>query len=260
MQRITVGAAVLCVFALSACEREKTVAEVSGQCVDAYQGQVCTWATMQGDEVVELGATVPIASIENAPAEEEMVWPPVPVAVDSLPAAARQESGFTNMTMYWESGGHPPGPYLTPHFDFHFNLISSAEREAIDCADTSKPANVPAAYSLPDVPLPPPMVQLTGVSALIGLCAPKMGMHALLTKEMESSELFRGTLVIGYYHDKPIFIEPMLTREMLLERKSFTLPIPQIPGLTSAHPTAFRADYDADKQAYRFVFSGFAEN
>ena len=99
----------------------------------------------------------------------------------------------------------------------------ATERDAIDCQDLSKPAAVPAGYGLP---------------------------------EMESKETFRGTMVIGYYQGKPIFIEPMVTRAMLMEKKSFDLAIPDVPGL-GAHPTKFRAEHDAAQSAYRFTFSGF---
>lgn len=100
------------------------------------------------------------------------------------------------------------------------------------------------------------MAQMTGVETLVGLCVPKMGMHSLLTTEMESPDTFRGTMVVGYYRGKPIFIEPMITKAMLMEKKSFELAIPDVPGI-GAHPTKFRAEYDAAKASYRFAFSGF---
>jgi hypothetical protein len=175
-----------------------------------------------------------------------------------LPEAARQKSGLTHFTMYWEAGGHPPGAYLTPHFDFHFYAITPAERSAIDCADLSKPAALPTAYAMPDVQLPPDMAQMTGVPALVGLCVPQMGMHAIPASELDSKEPFRATMVVGYARGKPIFVEPMVAKTMLLEKKSFDLAIPQIPGLTAAHPTKFHAEYDATKQEYRMIFSAFA--
>jgi hypothetical protein len=64
-------------------------------------------------------------------------------------------------------------------------------------------------------------------------------------------------MVVGYYRGKAIFIEPMLTRAMLLEKKSFDLPIPVIPGLEGTYPRVFHAEYDAQSNAYRFVFSDF---
>jgi hypothetical protein len=230
---------------------------VSGGCADALKAQVCTWARTQGANVVEVGATVPFASIANAPADDPMVWPPATAAVLDIPEAARKQSGFTHFTMYWEAGGHPPGPYMTPHFDFHFYTVPSADRMSIDCKDNAKPAALPTGFALPDIPLPPEMAKMTGVPTLVGLCVPQMGMHALLGTEMESKDPFRGSMVIGYYQGKPVFIEPMLSKTMLMEKKSFDLAIPAIQGI-GAHPTKFHAEFDAAKQSYRFTFSGFA--
>jgi hypothetical protein len=49
----------------------------------------------------------------------------------------------------------------------------------------------------------------------------------------------------------------MIARATLMEKKSFDLTIPDVPGLTGAHPTRFHAEFDAGQQAYRFTFSGF---
>ena len=122
-----------------------------------------------------------------------------------LPESAQRQSGLTHFTMFWEAHGHPPTPYLTPHFDFHFYTIPTGERAAIDCADTTKPAAFPAGYGMADVEIP-------GIGTLIGLCVPAMGMHALLESEMNGQDLFTGTMVIGYDRGTPLFFEPMLTR------------------------------------------------
>ena len=241
---------------IGACTKEAPVVEVSGGCADVHKAQVCTFASMKGATVLEVGATVPIASIENAPAVEAMVWPPVAAAILDVPEAARKETGLNHFTMYWEAGGHPPGPYLQPHFDFHFYTVPNASRMAIDCKDITKPAALPTGYALPDIPLPPDMAKMMGVSTLVGLCVPGMGMHSLPAAEMESKDPFRGDIVVGSYAGKTVFIEPMVTKAMLMEKKSFDFPIPAIPGI-GAHPTKFHAEFDAAKQSYRFVFSGF---
>ncbi len=242
---------------LCACSKEVPVVEVKGECAEAYQAELCTWARMQGTTVIAAGLTVPTASIENAPDEQQMVWPPAITATLRMPESVQQQAGLTELTVFWEAHGHPPGPYLTPHFDFHFYTIPPAERSAIDCTDETKPSVMPAGYSLPDVILPPPMAEMAGVSTLIGLCVEQMGMHSLLTSELESTDTFRGSMVIGYYGGTPIFIEPMLTRSLLLEKRSFDLPIPSIPGMAGAYPRAFQAEYDAQQQVYHFVFSDF---
>jgi hypothetical protein len=249
---------VLLILAVVACSKEAPIVETRGPCVDVYTSPVCTWAKTQGDRLLEVGAVVPMASIESAPTGMPMVWPPVPVAVLDIPEAARPKSGLLHFTMYWEVGGHPPGTYMTPHFDFHFNRISSAERTGFDCSDTSKPTALPTEYALPDIPLPPEMSKMMGVPALIGLCVPQMGMHAIPASDLDAKEPFRAAMVVGYARGKPIFVEPMVAKATLMEKKPFDLVVPQIPGQTGAYPTKFRADYDATKQEYRLIFSEFS--
>ena len=242
----------------AACKSVPQVSEVKGQCADVFHGQVCTWARMQGQTVLAVGVSVPIAAIDSAPAAGgPMAWPPAADAILELPESAQGPSGLKHFTMYWEAQGHPPAPYLVPHFDFHFYTIAAAERSAITCADTSKPAALPAGYALPDQPLPPDMAKMIGVPVLVGICVPGMGMHSLLAAEIASTTPFRGTMVVGYYDAKPIFIEPMISRAMLEEKQSFDLPIPAIPGQAGNHPTIFHGQFDAQQGVYRFEFSGF---
>lgn len=263
MRRFAVlGCAIALAVGPSGCSTADSTAEAavetSGGCENVFGGEVCSWSKAVDGRTVEVGMTVPLATIENAPESEMPAWPPHALAVLDVPEAARAGSGFDHITLYWEAMGHPPGAYLTPHFDFHFYRITTAERAAIDCSDLTKPSTLPAAFGLPDVPLPPEMAAMTGVPTLVGLCVPEMGMHAALQTELESTAPFRGTMIVGYYAGTPIFEEPMISRAMLLERQSFDLPIPEVPGLSGPHPTTFHAEYDAASDAYRFVLSGFS--
>ena len=254
---IPIASAVFLSIALAACSSEPSVVEVKGSCADVFKGQICTWATTKGDSLLEAGATVPIASIEGAPADIPMVWPPVAAAALGMPAVVTTHTGITQLTVFWEHGGHPPGAYMTPHFDFHFYIIPASQRTAIDCKDLSKPAALPASYALPDIPLPPDMMGMFGVPALVGLCVPTMGMHALLNSEIERTDPFASSMVVGYYKTHPIFIEPMLSKAMLMQKQSFDLPVPEIPGFLGTRATKFHASYDTAQQAYRFTFSEF---
>ena len=255
-QGVVAGLAV----ALCGCSSQTSTSEVAGECADAYGADVCTWAMMQGDAVVEVGATIPLASIEGAPDDAPFTWPPTLGAAVDLPDVAIEPNGLSHLTMYWEAMGHPPATFAVPHFDFHFYLIPPEDRLAIDCSQLSKPSNLPDGYSMPDEQLPPELVEITGVETLIGLCVPEMGMHSLVTVEMESPEPFDGTMVVGYYEGAPIFIEPMISRSLLLERRSFDLTVPAVPGLQGGQPTMFRAEYDAGQDAYRFTFSEFSRD
>jgi hypothetical protein len=74
--------------------------------------------------------------------------------------------------------------------------------------------------------------------------------------------MMRSTENSGYYNRRPIFMEPMIARATLLERRGFDLEVPDVPGRPAGtrYPTRFRADYDTTAQAYRFVFSDFRES
>lgn len=224
---------------------------VEGECAEAYGANLCTWASLDdADSVIEFGATVPLGTVADAPQEMEMAWPPVVTAILRMPAEVTAATGVDHLTVFWEPHGHPPGAYLTPHFDFHFYHISTSAREAIDCADETKPEALPDGYGLVDVEIPE-------VGTLVGICVPEMGMHALLASELESDEIFDGTMVVGYYRGSPIFFEPMIASDLLMQRQSFDLPMPAVSGLPEGvrYPKRFRAEYDEATEVYRFTFS-----
>lgn len=232
---------------------EPVIVEVQGECGDLFGGQICSWAQMQGERVVAMGATVALSSIENAPADYEMTWPPTLGLQLKMPEHARASTGMSHFAIYWEPHGHPPGAFLTPHFDYHFYGISPEERVAIDCADSTKPEVLPAGYGMYDEDIPE-------LGLLVGLCVPEMGMHALDSEAYVATELFDATMVVGYYGGKPIFVEPMVSRDFMMKKAGFTLPLPDASdGAGARYPTTFQADYDAEAQAYRLVFGGYGE-
>jgi hypothetical protein len=238
------------VIGLVGCSKRQLV---QGECRPVNGADVCAWGETTGDAIVAFGATVPIGAVENAPPDAPMAWPPASAAVIPLPEAVSSATGFKVMTVFWEPHGHPPGPYLVPHFDFHFYTISADELGAIDCADSTKPARLPSAYELPDVSIPQ-------LGTLLGLCVPTMGMHSLPGAELHAATPFQKTMIVGYYGGRPIFVEPMITRAALLERRSFSLDIPDVPDRPTGvrYPTKFVADYDNSAQAYRFAFSSLS--
>lgn len=245
LAQLTMG---IVIVALAACGREQVV---QGECQDMFGSDLCTWGTVAGEKVVEFGATVSLASVENAPEEGEMVFPPPFVAVVALPDEVANATGFDHLGVNWEPHGHPPALFLTPHFDFHFYTIDPEQVQAIDCADLSKPAQIPAQYALPDMEIP-------GIGELVGLCVPTMGMHAMLEHELEETDLFGASLIVGYYRENLIFLEPMIAKAKLLEAQSFTMDVPEVPsaGASVRWPTQFQAVYDEVSRSFRFVFSG----
>jgi hypothetical protein len=234
-------------------EAARAVSVLDGPCGEVHGASVCSWAEVEGERVVGFGLDIPLASITDADHEAPFVWPPALAATVAMPDVVRERFGVMDVTIFWEAHGHPPAPYLIPHFDYHFYVIRPSERAAIDCADLTKPDALPAGYALPDVDIPE-------VGRLVGLCVPAMGMHSLLESEMESEEPFDGTMVIGYYAGDPIFFEPMIPQDRFLDLESFSLDMPAVAGMGSGVvlPTRFEAVYDESTSAYRFVFSGFS--
>ena len=230
---------------------EAAEAIVSGECRPVFGGDVCTWGATSGGAVTGFGATVPLSTVENAPAEGEMVFPPPFEAVVPLPADVARATGFDHLGVNWERHGHPPALFLTPHFDFHFYTIGATDVMAIDCTDLQKPEALPDGYTLPDIDIP-------GLGMLTGLCVPTMGMHAMPTAELEQTEPFDGSMIVGYYGGQNIFLEPMISRAKLQQAQSFDMPVPAAPpGLaaTVRWPSAFTATYDEAARTYRFAFS-----
>jgi hypothetical protein len=245
----------LTVGTLAAVSADSQPRSTSESCAPVLGSEVCTWVVMEREAPLELGATIPMALIEAVPADAEMEWPPRPLASIPLPVEARSALGIDHMGLNWEAHGHPPRTFMTQHFDFHFYNITEEEVGTIDCSDASKPDRIPVGYALPDIEVP-------GMGELVGLCVPDMGMHAMPADDVEATDPFGASMILGYYGGEPIFFEPMVARDLLLERSDFALPMPAVSGLPKGvrYPTQFRAEFDAVAAQYRLIFSGFDSN
>jgi hypothetical protein len=237
------------VATFTACAGAEPPRTVDGECGDVFGAEVCTWGTFAGEELVEFGATIPLATIDGAPADAEMEWPPATLAALRLPAEVRETTGFDHLGMNWEPHGHPPATFMAPHFDLHFYTLSPAEIAAIDCSDLQKPDMLPDGYELPDMDIPE-------LGTLVGACVPTMGMHAVRQVELDETELFGASMIIGYYNQSLMSVEPMISQAKLQERQSFAMDIPTAPdpGAITSWPSGFEAVYDAESQAYRLTF------
>lgn len=140
----------------------------------------------------------------------DMVFVTVP-----LPEAAL-DAGYDHISLDWMPHGHAPGDLFgVPHFDVHFYMITEAERLAIDPADPlfmEKAANRPSADLMPPNFVPPP--ELDPV--------PAMGEHWLdVTDPVFGGQPFEAVLIYGAWDGDVIFVEPMVTRDLLLSRRDF---------------------------------------
>lgn len=94
-----------------------------------------------------------------------------------MPANAPQ-TVVNHVMMDWEAKGHPPpGVYDTPHFDFHFYVVTPAERKKVmfkSEAESGDPSQQPAAEQMAPGYIMPP-----------GTAVPRMGVHAVDPKSGE---------------------------------------------------------------------------
>ncbi|MGH9587099.1 MAG: hypothetical protein ACRD3F_09125 [Acidobacteriaceae bacterium] len=237
-------------LALSVGARAAVQKTADEQCSSLYGAQVCTAYQMRAGKVTQFSLRIPVAMIEHAPANAPMVYPPKEdIDVPFAPAVAK-ETGFTYANIYWNPHGHGPSAYQVPHFDFHFYFVSPHEVGEINCKDTVKPQVVPAGYMLP------PDQDVPGIGKVIGACIPYMGMHSAPKTDFDGNIPWKGSLLVGFYGGKSIFLEPMITSALLLQKRSFSLQIPQgiEPAAHVRYPKSFRAIYIAKSDAYEFTF------
>jgi hypothetical protein len=129
---------------------------------------------------------------------------------------------FMHGGLDWNPNGHEPlFIYGKPHFDFHFYMISEAERMTIPIytADSVKFKNSPNAAYLPPTYINP------------GGGVPMMGAHWIDATSPEVSptnpQPFTQTFIYGTYNGKVIFYEPMITLDFLKATTTFERSIPQ---------------------------------
>jgi hypothetical protein len=207
---------------------------------------VSTWArlTRDNDTVVEVGVTMPLSLAQNLP--EAGSGPAGAVAVLDFPDAVKSSTFFNHFELNAEPEGHPPAQYGAAHFDLHFYAVPEAAVRQVAPPDPVAPAadRVPAGYAYP------------GPQATV----PEMGVHALPIAELApGAPPFTASMIVGFYNGEMTFLEPMVTQEKLLQKQSFTLDVPRpaVLGRSTRYPTRFAAIFDAQANAYHFVFTEF---
>lgn len=245
---VVVGMAAVLAFSGSA--RAASPKAVEGPCGSLYGANICTSYQMRAGKINEFSMRVPVAMIQNAPANVSMVMPPKSDLDIPFAPAVKEQTGFTYVNIYWEAHGHEPAPYMVPHFDFHFYFIPERQVETIDCKDMARPRTVPAGYAMPG------LANIPGLGKVMGACVPDMGMHASPKTDFGHKTPWKGSLLVGYYDGKAIFFEPMITTALMLQKHSFSLPVPPDiqPAAHVRYPKTFRAVYLPKSKAYDFTF------
>lgn len=187
-----------------------------------------------------VGVVIPIAAIEaapdDAPFQDDLVL--------DMPQLARDTTMLWQLRVNWLAHGHGPAPYGESHFDLHFYRGTTEEIDAIDCSDDGV---FPAEVLTPDHEAP-------------STCVSQMGYHAWPTADSLPGAVFTASLILGYYADKMVFIEPMIARSTFLARADFSSEISKpakTGGGPTLYPTRMRGLWIADEAAYHVEFDQF---
>jgi hypothetical protein len=213
---------------------------------------VATWAIISKKTgvVMAAGATVPVSLAETMPARGS--GPAGAFASLEFPAVVQETTYFNHLEIHSQPNGHPAPPgsvnpdrNRVPHFDYHFYGIPEADV-----------FNIPGATP----PLPPVAPDRLPVGYIQpGPSEPQMGRHSAPQWSLADPGPLSTIVLAGYLPDasQMHFIEPMISREVLLERQDFSLnvPMPQTFDRDTRYPTTFEVVFKGG--AHHFIFRDF---
>ncbi|MFZ0725733.1 MAG: hypothetical protein WAM61_08090 [Desulfobacterales bacterium] len=210
----------------------------------ASSGQkVFAWARVDsGKSVVEAGVTIPYETFARPP-DQPGTGPANAIVVLPFPEIVKSSTFLNHFELNWEKHGHEPPVFMLPHFDFHFFSVPPAAVWQVAGKDPLEPdaKMIPAGYVYP------------GRDFVV----PQMGVHAFRPADLERS--FSDVLILGFYGGHMTFIEPMITRERMLEKKdiSYDIPIPDYLGTAKRYPTKIDIRYDRKANTFHLIFRDF---
>lgn len=212
-------------------------------------GQGNAWVEMtvgKGNEVEGLALVFTPEALLGLP-------PTLPATEFIIPLPSQAPATvFNHVGVNWQPQGHQPaGIYSVPHFDVHFYLISSQERDAMTPADPAfamKALRVPDAADLPTGFTSDPMP------------IPRMGSHWADPNSHEfHGSPFTSTLIYGFYDAKMVFIEPMMAKSFVESNPDFSASMmtPAAYPKAGRYPTGYSVAYDASAKEYRVKLASF---
>lgn len=192
--------------------QEEHVNIFKGPEVKVGNGKVRSWIKItHKDQPLELGLEFTPGALENLPDEEvEGVSPQWDIPFHQK---VKDVTPFDHLTLNWNPHGHPDAFFGAQHFDFHFYMMTEAERMAIPewspATDVFFNTYPPAGYMPANYVAPP------GATAAV----PAMGKH-WLPMPPTSFLPFTHVMILGSYNGHFNFIEPMITLDYLKSGQS----------------------------------------
>jgi len=205
--------------------------ERDGTPVTVGSGTAYAYVVNGSNGPASVGVALSQAALAGLPATDTMWTLPLPAGVTVPP--------FDHVMINWNAQGHPPGPYMLPHFDVHFYTITPATQAAIPGG--SDTLTVPSSYV--------PRDYVSTVES-----APDMGVHWIDTTSAElHGHPFDRTFVYGFSRGTLAFLEPMVTRAFLASQPSVsdTIRQPQAFAQAGRYPARYRVYADARTNTVR---------
>ena len=223
---------------------------IVGETKPLGQGQARSWVSLdQKGNPTAVGLTFSEAALSTLPKEPPADTPWTEVSL-ALPAQA-SATAFKHIGLNWNPNGHAPAKiYDTPHLDFHFYMITEAERAGITAEgeDLLRTKKQPAAEFVPAGYIYAPDSEHA-----------RMGAHWInpLAKELQG-QTFSTTFLYGSYNGSLIFAEPMITRSFLETKTNVTelIKLPAQYARKAYYPTKYSVRYDPIKKEYTIALEG----
>lgn len=199
-----------------------------------------------------IGVRLDEAALTNLPTAHPYDTPGVEYQVD-LPKEAAF-TGYDHVTVNWVPMGHiKPGDDESPHFDFHFYVISPAARYQItkEGADRTRAQTQPAAEFMPE-----------GYTLPDGSEELRMGIKAIYPNGTgDGHRPFTKTFVYGFYDGWMIFVEPLVSKDFLEMKTNSTddIDTPEGYWLHAYYPTKYHVSFDPVKKEHVVALEGLVD-
>jgi hypothetical protein len=246
---LVVPTALVLILSLTTCKKKLIPGIYEGVPVPMGNGTISCWSAFDSEgKPTAIGMTLTDGALDNLPDSGSHASgnDHSNVFEAQLPPEIVSKTPFQHIAANWNPKGHTQGIYDKPHFDFHFYMISSAERKAIpdysvDSAGFKK--DPPQGY------LPPNFISPPGGSE------PQMGKHWIDSNAPElpwhqpAPESFEETWVYGTYNGAVTFYEPMITHVFLTTKGSLnkTIPRPAKVQKSGYYPTILHVKHEDGK-------------
>lgn len=250
-----IGTLAAVVTLVASCSRDTTAPKPTsvtayGAPVAVGNGNARSYLVLADGTPTELGIALSAGALDGLPQT------PVMGGYEFLlPFPAGNTTQYQVIGLNWNPAGHPPPMvYTVPHFDFHFYMMTLADRNAIVPSDptfATKAAN-----------LPPEQLRPSGYVADIPANAvPQMGLHWTDSTAAEfHGQPFTRTFINGSWNGAFTFLEPMVTRAYLLTHPDDLIPVRSTSqhALAGYYPKAYRVSWDAADSEWHVALASLA--